>query len=130
MGILREGDATLGLDGLETCCAIRGGSRKQHANRVRLAFARQGVQERINSVTLSAERKQRSKREGPLFKYEGCIGGNDIHLVGLDKHPIGNFMYGHGGHASKQTGQETGMGGVQMLDENIGHAGCGGEMLQ
>ena len=99
-GVLREGHAPLGLDGLETVCAIGGGSREQHANRVRPPFARQGAQEGINGEALCAGRKQRSKEEGILCKHERGIGGKDIHLVGLGMHAIPDFAHGHGGHAS------------------------------
>jgi hypothetical protein len=84
----------------------------------------------INGETLGARRKQRSKREGALCKREDGIGGKDIHLVGFDRHPSPDFAHGHAGHASQQAGQETCMRGVQVLDEDIGHAGCRWEVLQ
>ena len=89
-----------------------------------------GSAEGINGETLRAKRKQRSKEEDILCKREGGVGGKDIHLVGFDRHPIPDFAHVHGGHASQQAGQKTGMGGVQMLDEDIGHARRCREMLQ
>ena len=53
-----------------------------------------------------------------------------IDMVGLNRHPVRRQTNGHFGMAREQFGQKAFMGGVEVLDNEIGHAATGGQCAQ
>jgi len=60
----------------------------------------------------------------------GGVGGNDVNLIRLDRHAIGNFFDAHGGFLREEFSEHAVMGGVEMLHEDEGHAGIGGDVTE
>src|SRR5436305_12740542 len=63
--------------------------------------------------------------QGVFGNGHGGVGRNDVNVIGFDGHPDGDFLDEHGGFVVKKFGEHAVMLGVEMLDENEGHAGIG-----
>ena len=53
-----------------------------------------------------------------------------MEVIGRHAHPVGDFDDAHGGFACEQLRENAVMGGVQVLDEDEGHACVGWKMTQ
>jgi len=66
--------------------------------------------------------------QGVIGNGHGGVGRNDVNVIGFDGHPVGDFLDVHGGFFGKKFGEHAVMLGVEMLDENEGHAGIGSQV--
>jgi hypothetical protein len=57
-------------------------------------------------------------------------GGGDVHLVGSDRQAVPDLPHRQTGHAGEQRREQALVGGVQVLDQDEGQPGRGGEWPQ
>ena len=75
---------------------------------------------------------------GPRHEVEGPIGGDahvevrrdHVNAIGLDPHGLGDLDDGHLGGGGEELGEYALVGGGEVLDEDDGHAGVVGEVLE
>ena len=60
----------------------------------------------------------------------GGIGGNHEEMIGHDVHAVLDFGDFDLGVLGQQVGEDAVVFGVQMLDENVGHAGVGRKIAE
>ena len=95
VGILRDDQAALFLDRLQTEAAVGAGAREDHADRALPQFLGQGPQQKIERQTRAVTRLR--LREAQVALADGQIGPgrNDIQVVALDRHPVGGLPHRH-----------------------------------
>ena len=70
---------------------------------------------------------------GASFSVPSCdgqigVGRYDVYVVRLHRHAIGRLTDRHGGGSRKNLGQHAGVIGIEMLNEDDGKAGVGGQI--
>src|SRR5215469_3749073 len=58
----------------------------------------------------------------------GGVWRDDINVIGFDGHAVSDFLDAHGGFFGKKFGEHAVMFGVEMLNEDEGHAGIGSQV--
>src|SRR5207253_351986 len=121
--VLSEGNSTLGLDFGDAQGAIGSGTGKHDADGAAAVLLGEGAHEvidgHVNAVGfLAGPQLQRVVGDG-----HGGIGGNHEEMIGHDVHAVLDFGDFDLGVLGQQVGEDAVVFGVQMLDENVGHAG-------
>lgn len=126
--ILSEGDAAVGLNFGEPGGAVAAGTREDDADGVMALLLGESAHEVVNGHVKAAGIAAGRELKAVIGDGHRSIGRNDINMIGLDAHAAGDFLDAHGGFLGEQFGEEAVMLGVEMLDEDEGHAGIGGQV--
>ena len=130
-GFLRDDEAAFLLDRLEPKTAVRAGSRENHTDRPRAAFARQRVQQEVerqaHAVALLRSRKPQCAF---VVHREIDAGRNDIDALAFDRHAVNRLHHRHRGVAGEQVDHHAGVARIEVLDEYEGHAVIGGQCVE
>jgi hypothetical protein len=70
------------------------------------------------------------KVESAVFNGEIRSGRDNIEVVSLDWHSVRCLEHGHRRVTREQIHHHTFVGGVEMLNQNEGHAAVGGQRVQ
>ncbi len=116
--------ATIG-DGDQAGAAIRTRSGQHDACRAVLEVFRQRKQQEIEwkpdgPLGWGPCDVQRALRDGQ--KRTRC---DDVDMVGFDRHAVRRLTNGQGRMTREQIGQQAFVHGIQVLDNNVGHARVG-----
>jgi len=129
-GVLGESDAAFGLDGFEAEGAVRGSAGEDDTNGALALVLGEGFKEMVYGAMSAAFHLAFLKFEPGLGHNHAGVGRDNIDVVGLDGEVVGDLGNVHGGGAGQELGQGAGMVGVEMLDEDEGHAGVWGQVFE
>ena len=82
----------------------------------------EGAHEVVNGHVHAARFPARLELQGAVGNGHGGVRGNDVNMVGLDGHAIGYFADAHDGLFGNEFGEHAFVFGIQMLDQDEGHA--------
>ena len=128
---LRDDEAAFRLDRLEPNAAVGAGSREDHADRARAAFARQRIQQEVERQAHAVPRLRPRKPQRRLVVHrEIDAGRNDIDALAFDRHSVGRLQDRHRRVAGEQVDHHAVVARVEVLDEDEGHAVIGGQRAE
>ena len=128
---LRDDEAAFRLDRLEPNAAVRAGSRENHADRARAAFARQRIQQEVERQAHAVTRlRSRQPQRGLVVHREIDAGRNDIDALAFDRHSVGRLHDRHRRVAGEQVDHHAVVARVEVLDDDEGHAVVGGQRAE
>src|SRR5579863_6977946 len=123
LGILREGDAVLRLDGLEPFGPVAGGAREDDADRVAPTIGGQRAEEEIDGqVRLARFVDARKERQDAVQDPDVGVGRNDIDVIGLDALAILGLAHRHCRRFGQRLGEQAWVRGIEVLNEHEGHS--------
>ena len=128
--ILSEGDAALGMDFGHAQGAVGARTRKNHANGVGALIFGERAHEGVDGHGLAANFFAGGEVQSALGNGHGGVWGDDVNAIGLDDHGVANLADGHGSFFGNELGKQAVMLGVEMLDEDEGHAGVWREVAE
>ena len=130
VGVLRDDEAALFLDGFQPEAAVGAGSRKDHADGARAVVLRQRVQQEVERQARAVARLGLREVQGAVADGEIGAGRNDIEVVALERHSVGGLPHGHRRVAGQQVHHHAFVGRIEMLDQDEGHAVAGRQRVQ
>ncbi len=127
VGILRDDEPALLLDGLQSEAAVAAGSREDHADRALAEFLRQRAQEEVERQARAVALPRFRELQGTAADREIGTRRNEIDMLALERHPVRCLLYLHRRMAGQQLDHHARMRRIEMLDQNEGHTGAGRE---
>src|SRR5208282_4169312 len=125
--ILRDDQPALFLDRLQPEAAVAAGSRENDADRAVAELFRQRAQEEVERQARAVTLPRFREAEGTALDREIGTRRNEIDVLALERHPVCCLLYLQRRMAGQQIDHHARMRRIEMLDQNEGHAGAGGE---
>ena len=128
--ILRERDATRGLDLVHTLCTVAARPREDDRNRLVPLIMRQGLEKHVDRVMAAVHRVAGQELQRSLCDDHAAVGWDDVHTVGLNRPVVLHFSHGHLRRARQDFGEMTGVRRGEVRDEDERHARVGRQRAQ
>ena len=116
--ILRERNAALGLDGLQSQRAVRRGAGQNHPDGPLALVLRQGFKKHIDGALGAAWLRARQKFQPALRNAQIRVGRNDIDMIGLDPQIVRHFAHRHRRRARQKLRERAVMLRIEMLHQH------------
>ncbi len=129
-GVLRDDQPAFFLDRLQPGAAVGAGPRKHDANRAGGKFLGQRMQQEIERQPRAVTLLRLRQPQGAGLDREIRPRRNDIEMLALDLHAVRRLADFHRRMAGQQLDQHAFMGRIEVLDQNEGEAGAGGQRVQ
>lgn len=123
--ILREGDASRVVNGLQSQRAVRVIAGKNHADGVAGPIVRQRTEEFVQRTMRHSGRTRHEPKDVALNGHLG-IGRDHVNVVALDRHPVRDFLHRNGRGPGKDVDEQTVMARIEVLDQHESQSGLGG----
>ncbi len=125
--ILHDNQPALLLDRLQPQAAVAAGSRQDHADRAFAELFGQRVQEEVERQARAVTLARLREAQNTAVDREVGARRDQIDMLGLDRHPVRCLLNLQRRVAGEQIDHHAGMRRIEMLDQDEGHAGAGGE---
>jgi hypothetical protein len=119
---LHHGDAQLGLDGFQAERAVRAHAGQHDSDRTIPLILGQRPEEVVDRQSQPAGNRGSHELELPVENAEVCVGGDDVHGVRFDRHPVSDLTDPHGGVALDELRQHAGMLRIQVHNHDNRHS--------
>ena len=116
--VLGQGQAAVGLDGLQAVRALGAGPGEDDADGLLVAVLGQGVEEEINGYPPPAALGRRGQVEHLVADGDVLVRRNDVDMIGLDRHSVLRLHDRHGRVRGEQLDHVALAGGVEVRDEH------------
>ncbi len=130
LGVLREGHAARRLDGGQAARAVRRGARQHDADGLLAAFVGEGLQKGVDRQVAAGGFGARRQSQVSGLDDQVGVGRDHVDVVGGDGRFVDHLGDRHVRLAGQQLGQQAGVLGIEVLDEDVGHAGVVGQVLE
>ena len=121
--ILRERDATGGLDGGDAGRAVRPGPRQDDSDPAASTLVGYRTQEAVDGHVGSRRFRAGSQDQRPAGHRQIDACRDDVNMVRFQSHAVGGFADGHGCGSRQNVSQKAVVFGVEMLHEYDGKSG-------
>lgn len=127
LGVLCDDEPAFGADRTQAEAAVGPRPRQHHTTRPRAVVLGQRAQQEIERQPRTASGLGLRKVQDVLTDGQVCSGRDDVEVLAFDRHPVLRLPHGQGRRSGEQIHHQTFVGGIEMLDEDEGHAGAGGK---
>ncbi|SAL02691.1 hypothetical protein AWB80_08418 [Caballeronia pedi] len=94
--VLRERDAPLLLNGLQTQCAVGAAARKDYPDSSGTLILRERIKQVVDWHRRPERAVARSQMDTALLHQHALVGGDDVQVVGFNIHAVNGFDHRHG----------------------------------
>ena len=122
-GILHEHQPGLLLDRTQAQGAVRTHAGKDDADAESAPIFRKGAEKEIDGQMEPMRRLQFMEMEHAMPDRQILVRRDDVDVVGLGLHAFRHLLDRHRRHPLQQLGHQAFPGRIEMLDDDIGHAG-------
>jgi hypothetical protein len=123
--VLRDDEPAFFLHGFQPEAAVGPRSREDHADGARADIGRERMQQKVEGQPRAMARLGPREMQGAVLDGEIGAGRNDVEMLRLDRHSLRCLPHAHRRVAGQQIHHHALMGGIEMLNEDEGHAAVG-----